>query len=167
MCVCATLGQEQGLQHPELVCVFEWRQWLLFFLRQVPSMLSSNLNAEALQYLQGYLQAASVQLVWGARLLGPPLPTEGHRREDPLGVEHLSPAERLLEPDRQPDRRTWTGLHPNGNIALTFWHFIELTLRANWLYNSPLKSQGVSSSFRGGGNNKRGRNMRTTNDYQE
>uniref|UniRef100_A0A3P9ABR0 Exportin-2 n=1 Tax=Esox lucius TaxID=8010 RepID=A0A3P9ABR0_ESOLU len=30
---------------------------------RVPSMLSTSLNAEALQYLQGYLQAASVQLV--------------------------------------------------------------------------------------------------------
>ncbi|CAB1353828.1 unnamed protein product [Coregonus sp. 'balchen'] len=30
---------------------------------RVPSMLSASLNAEALQYLQGYLQAASVQLV--------------------------------------------------------------------------------------------------------
>lgn len=27
-------------------------------------MLSTSLNAEALQYLQGYLQAATVQLVW-------------------------------------------------------------------------------------------------------
>lgn len=34
-----------------------------FLFWQVPSMLSSNLNAEALQYLQGYLQAATVQLV--------------------------------------------------------------------------------------------------------
>lgn len=34
-----------------------------FFLAQVPSMLSTSLNAEALQYLQSYLQAASVQLV--------------------------------------------------------------------------------------------------------
>lgn len=30
---------------------------------QVPSMLSTSLNAEALQFLQGYLQAATVQLV--------------------------------------------------------------------------------------------------------
>uniref|UniRef100_A0A671U338 CSE1 chromosome segregation 1-like (yeast) n=1 Tax=Sparus aurata TaxID=8175 RepID=A0A671U338_SPAAU len=30
---------------------------------RVPSMLSTSLNAEALQYLQGYLQAATVQLV--------------------------------------------------------------------------------------------------------
>lgn len=31
---------------------------------KVPSMLSTSLNAEALQYLQGYLQAASVTLLW-------------------------------------------------------------------------------------------------------
>lgn len=30
---------------------------------QVPSMLSTSLNAEALQFLQSYLQAATVQLV--------------------------------------------------------------------------------------------------------
>ena len=35
-----------------------------FIVAQVPSMLSTSLNAEALQYLQGYLQAASVQLLW-------------------------------------------------------------------------------------------------------
>lgn len=32
-------------------------------LVQVPSMLTTSLNAEALQYLQGYLQVATVQLV--------------------------------------------------------------------------------------------------------
>lgn len=37
--------------------------WLCAFVVQVPSMLSTSLNAEALQFLQGYLQAAAVQLV--------------------------------------------------------------------------------------------------------
>lgn len=35
----------------------------LVFLLQVPSMLSTSLNAEALQFLRGYLEAAAVQLV--------------------------------------------------------------------------------------------------------
>lgn len=35
--------------------------WIL--LSQVPSMLSTSLNAEGLQFLQGYFQVANVQLV--------------------------------------------------------------------------------------------------------
>lgn len=51
---------------------------------QVPSMLSTSLNAEALQFLQGYLQAASVQLVWnwcdGVHLIRRPRYTAGVSR---------------------------------------------------------------------------------------
>lgn len=42
--------------------VFE-KSSLCLSLVQVPSMLTTSLNAEALQYLQGYLQVATVQLV--------------------------------------------------------------------------------------------------------
>lgn len=119
--------QGQGLQTQKMssstlkLCVNPSKANCCLLFWQVPSMLSSNLNAEALQYLQGYLQAASVQLVWEAWLRSPPLPTERHRcgRELLEGLECLSPAD-WLPGTRQTNR-----------------HGLDLTLIKTfvWLFN--------------------------------
>lgn len=109
------------------------------FCVQVPSMISSNLDASALQYLQSYLQAANVQLVWGAGHCWVDLLTPQKRRRAGAPHEELSCSceVKLLSPVAPTAGET--DVHkdldlnpPNEHIALDFSIFVFLLLCFSW-----------------------------------